>query len=1108
VTNADAALSRPTSTLCLSSFRTRLRFLAIRSFFSPNSALQHAAVLVARGKQISAFGYYVRAARFGLKEGAYCVGRCYLDGAGVPSSQTKAVRWFQRAALRGHTEAQLLLASLSLCGVNERNFWPGKKPTSADLFLSEVASEPDRIAAVHWARMAADGGSAEGQAMLAFLLSSAPELSRNLNEVDHLYERSATKGCPQGLLGHGLALLRRSNDETSHSNAISFLSRAAEAGLPTALFVLGEVSLNGWCTPRDAPAAANYFRRAAEKGHRTAQNRWGMALLKGLGTSADPIEGETWLRRAALSGDPVAATSVGDLYAKGGDLPPNFAEAAVWYSRAAELGNAAAVYSLEQVHRDREYDSLYSDKAQKARSATDRTHFALIKPMSDARSFSTGGICEELMIADIDSNQNRDAFAERAYGKEPHGWRAGAKFVGANNCVAESKSKTVVGVVLRDAGGSMNPKTMEQVAPATSTGVTAHDANVRGYAGSLPSVEKNFINNSDVSNNQSSPPNSMGPLCGCGSGLRSMRCCEYRVDPSAPAPPGELAHLLIGRAAQALSAGDKEAAERHCIAALSILPLQIQALAILARVRRDAQDWRPATILFERIVSVAPNNFEAVHELTTLLFERGDLVAAERYARHSVRIAPKHSRSHNLMGMILTETQRPQTGEYHYRRALALSGQRDPILLANLAWNLKNQSKMEDARKLYVESHQKAPNVFQTLLGWGQLEEADGNFAAAASLLDRAAHIRQDAAALTVARAKLLAREGRTQAALDLLTAKDLQTTATDPAILLERGRTFDRLDRFDEAFSSFQEAKRVSREGTGRKYLDGQAKDIAGRLQQFFQRDRMSLMPQVRDQTTAAQPIFILGFPRSGTTLVEQILSNHSRIAGGGELPFVSKIAADLPSTLESPLNYPEALAELWMGDRQRGLETLRDSYHRLADVNVPIKPEVDWFTDKMPLNEMHMGLISMMFPKAPLIHVVRHPLDVVLSVFSHDLTHGYFCASQLETIAEHYVLVADLVAHYRSQMDLNYLSIRYEDLVDDLETCVAKMLRFIGVDFESGCLAFHKNRRVPQTPSYSQVAETLYDRSKYRHRMYASHLAPVIPILESTMDRLGYSP
>jgi Sulfotransferase family len=159
------------------------------------------------------------------------------------------------------------------------------------------------------------------------------------------------------------------------------------------------------------------------------------------------------------------------------------------------------------------------------------------------------------------------------------------------------------------------------------------------------------------------------------------------------------------------------------------------------------------------------------------------------------------------------------------------------------------------------------------------------------------------------------------------------------------------------------------------------------------------------------------------------------------------------------------------------------------------------------MPLNEMHLGLISMMFPKAPLIHVVRHPLDVVLSVFSHDLTHGYFCASELMSIAQHYVLIADLVAHYRSAMDLNCLTIRYEDLVDDVDTCVREMLRFIGADFESGCAAFHENRRVPQTPSYSQVAEKVYNRSKYRHRMYARHLAPVIPILQPTMDRLGYS-
>ena len=146
-------------------------------------------------------------------------------------------------------------------------------------------------------------------------------------------------------------------------------------------------------------------------------------------------------------------------------------------------------------------------------------------------------------------------------------------------------------------------------------------------------------------------------------------------------------------------------------------------------------------------------------------------------------------------------------------------------------------------------------------------------------------------------------------------------------------------------------------------------------------------------------------------------------------------------------------------------------------------------------------------MFPAAPILHVVRHPLDIVLSVFSNYLTHGFYCANELETIARHYVLIMDLVEHYRGEMALRYLPVRYEDIVDDQEAHIRRMLNFVGVPFEQNCLNFHENKRYARTASYAQVTEKLYDRSRYRYRHYLKHLAPVIPMLEPVIDRLGYT-
>jgi len=170
-------------------------------------------------------------------------------------------------------------------------------------------------------------------------------------------------------------------------------------------------------------------------------------------------------------------------------------------------------------------------------------------------------------------------------------------------------------------------------------------------------------------------------------------------------------------------------------------------------------------------------------------------------------------------------------------------------------------------------------------------------------------------------------------------------------------------------------------------------------------------------------------------------------------------------------------------------------------------VAPGKRWFTDKMPLNETHLGLIGLLFPKSPILHLVRHPLDVVLSVFSNGLTHGFHCASALESAATHYALIADLIAHYRSAMPLHYHAVRYEDLVTEQEREVRAMLDFIGEPFDPAVLAFHENARHARTASYAQVTEKLYTRSRFRYRNYLKHLEPVIPILMPAIERLGYT-
>lgn len=302
--------------------------------------LAYGALLAERGKHEPAFRQFVRAARAGLPAAQFRVGRSYLLGLGVPSCLAAALQWLTRAGEGGDIEAQSLLASLALQGITANN--------QAGLFepRRHHAGRPaDHRTALHWARRAAAGGSAEAQAVLGYILTAGPAELRDPDRGTAFYRQAAEGGSPQGKLGWALALLRDGTDRDD-ARVRDLLQEAAGAGLAAAHYTLGTIA-DG---VEAHAAAAMHYRAGGELGHSTAQFRYGLALLAGRGVPRDPLQGESWLRRAALADEKMAAAMLGDLYARPGDPPPNYCEAAMWYLRAAEAGHVGAARALGQLY--------------------------------------------------------------------------------------------------------------------------------------------------------------------------------------------------------------------------------------------------------------------------------------------------------------------------------------------------------------------------------------------------------------------------------------------------------------------------------------------------------------------------------------------------------------------------------------------------------------------------------------------------------------------------------------------------------------------------------------------------------------------------------------
>ena len=553
----------------------------------------------------------------------------------------------------------------------------------------------------------------------------------------------------------------------------------------------------------------------------------------------------------------------------------------------------------------------------------------------------------------------------------------------------------------------------------------------------------------------------------------------------------------IAAARSALQQGKLESAAGIATDILAATPGNIDALEITALVEIERGNHAAAEQSLRTVIAAAPRRRWPYADLSRLLLKLARTSDAEMVAQAALAADPDNADAHAMLGSLLAEREMLVPAAAHFARAIALVGEH-PQLLFGLGRALMRQGKFEAARSLLESAAASDTTALEAVTSLAELEERRGDFDSAMRQLDRAEKI---AAAkgteVNLQRAVLLERMGEAKAALELLARED----ELSGAALLQRGRLHDRLGHHSHAWNDWVAGKASLAGQARRHYPAAEVERQAGALAAFFSASMVASLSRAELRSDVPQPIFILGFPRSGTTLVEQILASHSAIRAGGELPFGGDMREFAASLVGGEAEFPTGLSHVpdWPA-------RLRDSYLARAEEFGLAEPGAAYFTDKMPLNETWLPLLRAAFPQSPMVLVRRHPLDVLTSVMAYDMTHGFNCAYRLGDAARHLAFVDRLVEQYHAAGIEVTHELHYEALIADQQCETERLMAAIGLPLEPAQLRFHERGAVSPTPSYAQVKEPLNDRSVDRWRNYADELAPVRPIVAEAMRRGGY--
>ena len=534
-------------------------------------------------------------------------------------------------------------------------------------------------------------------------------------------------------------------------------------------------------------------------------------------------------------------------------------------------------------------------------------------------------------------------------------------------------------------------------------------------------------------------------------------------------------------------------------------PNHLQSNFILGTICAQSKNFEKAHKLLNKAIQIKPFFLEAHNNLGLLHMELQQLEKAKKCFETVVKINPNYSDAYNNLGMTLISLSENDDAKKNLEKSIEINKKNFQAYL-NLGLLYRNSEKIELAEELIIKSIEINPKFLPGHINLMQLYEKLNEDEKLNESINNAEINFKNSPIVKLYKGKFFYKKEKFPEAINNLENINFKSSY----LILEETRcsilakSYDQLNKNEDAFQYFKKSNEMNFKIYEGKNNKNNFLNLISKRKKFFNNLLIKKWPTTKTGNKKKDPVFLIGFPRSGTTLLDTILRSHSSIKVMEELPILENIIIKLNKNTNGDFNKLRNINENLLSE-------LRDCYYENRTKIIKEDDNNKIYIDKMPLNIIYVGEILRIFPNAKFILTLRHPCDCVLSSFmqSFKLNDAMANFLDLEDSANLYNNVMELWTKYLKSFSINYCSVKYENIVFNFEKTISSILEFLDLPWSDNVFDFQKtakNRGLIHTPSYNQVVKPIYNKSVGRWKYYEKNMSDIVPILNPWIKKFNY--